>query len=374
MSTPTPRNHRTGFNRSSRFRTRAFWLLVKVALFWYAIGFVKTVYDYYLLKNNNGEVFDFANWLAGMGLAITLGLLFLGPLIIYVLYRFLRAAPYWKVLLYLLIGYAVIAVGMELITLPVIYGLDHQVGIFSQAAFLYALHYLQTPNFLAVFLFWLLVLLLTVVVILVNEKYGPGMFGKLLMGQYYRPKKEDRIFMFLDMKSSTAIAEDIGEEAYFNLLKDCFADMTGPILDNEGEIYQYVGDEVIVCWPLETGLKSGRCVQTFLDIRQKLRQMEAYYLEKYGVLPAFKAGFHAGQVMAGEIGVIKRDITYSGDVLNTTSRIQSKCNELGVDHLISGSLWQQLRPHFSIEGERVSVEVALRGRNEKVDLYRVVES
>jgi adenylate cyclase len=210
-----------------------------------------------------------------------------------------------------------------------------------------------------------------VIVILVNEKYGPGMFGKILMGQYYRPKREERIFMFLDMKSSTAIAEQLGEETYFNLLKDCFADMTVPILDNAGEIYQYVGDEIIVCWPLQRGLEQGRCVQTFFDVNEQLNKRRDYYMETYGVLPGFKAGFHFGQVMAGEIGIIKRDITYSGDVLNTASRIQSKCNELGVDHLISGTLWSRIKEHFPEGGEQISDQIELKGRQERVDLYTV---
>ena len=192
---------------------------------------------------------------------------------------------------------------------------------------------------------------------------------RLLLGRYFHPKQEQRVFMFLDMKSSTTIAEELGESAYFNLLKDCFANMTTPILDNAGEIYQYVGDEIIVCWPLEKGLEEGRCVKTFFAIKLALLKRREYYERTYGLHPVFKAGFHFGQVMAGEIGVIKRDITYSGDVLNTTARIQSKCNELGVDHLISGDLWAQIHQHFPEGAKHVSGQVELRGRQEKVDLY-----
>jgi adenylate cyclase len=357
--------------QTSSFRTRALRLMLQVAAFWYVVAFAKTVYDYYLLKNNNGDVFEFVNWLAGVWVACTIGLLLLGPFIIYLLYRTLRAAPYWKVLFYLLAGFTLIAVLADLIAMPVIYALDNGTALYSQAGFAYAIAYLQTPNFLAVYSFWLLVTIITVIVILVNEKYGPGMFGKLLLGQYYRPKREERVFMFLDMRSSTTIAEQIGEEAYFNLIKDCFADMTGPILDNAGEIYQYVGDEIIVCWPLDKGIQQGRCVRTFFGIRKQLDKRSAYYRKRYGVTPAFKAGFHFGQVMAGEIGVIKRDITYSGDVLNTAARIQAKCNDLGVDHLISGPLWEKLKPHFPEGAEQVSDQMELRGRQERLDLYKV---
>lgn len=357
--------------QTSSFRSRALRLMLWVAAFWYVVAFFKTVYDYFLLKNNGGEIFDFLNWLTGVWVACTIGLLLLGPFIIYLLYRTLRAAPYWKVLIYLLAGFSLIALVADLIAMPIIYALDNQTPVFSAAGFGYALSYLQTPNFWAVYSFWLLVTIITVIVILVNEKYGPGMFGKLLLGQYYRPKKEERVFMFLDMRSSTTIAEQIGEESYFNLIKDCFADMTGPILDNAGEIYQYVGDEIIVCWPLEKGVEQGRCVRTFFGVKKRLEKRKNYYLQAYGLLPSFKAGFHFGQVMAGEIGVIKRDITYSGDVLNTAARIQSKCNDLGVDHLISGPLWEKIEVHFPEGGEQVSDQMELRGRQERLDLYRV---
>lgn len=358
--------------QTSSFRGRTFRLMLRVAAFWYIVAFVKTVYDYFLLKNNGGEIFEFTNWLLGIWIACTVGLLLLGPLIIFVLYRTLRAAPYWQVLAALIGGYTIIAVAVNFAAMPVIYALDNEVALFGVESIHYAWGYLQTPNYLAVFIFWLLVLLVTVIVLLVNEKYGPGMFGKLLLGKYYQPKREERVFMFLDMKSSTAIAERLGEATYFNLLKDCFADMTGPILDNAGEIYQYVGDEIIVCWPLQKGLQQGRCVRTFFGIKKQLASRFDYYNQHYGVLPTFKAGFHYGQVMAGEIGVIKRDITYSGDVLNTAARIQSKCNELGVDHLISGPLWAKISDHFPDGGEQVLDQVELRGRQEKIDLYRAL--
>jgi adenylate cyclase len=54
--------------------------------------------------------------------------------------------------------------------------------------------------------------------------------------------------MFVDLLSSTTIAEALGNEKYHNLLHDFYADITNPIIYNKGEIYQYVGDEVIVSW------------------------------------------------------------------------------------------------------------------------------
>jgi adenylate cyclase len=47
-------------------------------------------------------------------------------------------------------------------------------------------------------------------------------------------------------------------------------------------------------------------------------------------------------VISAQIGDIKREIVYNGDVVNTASRIQEQCGQLGVDLLVSGDLMQRL--------------------------------
>ena len=162
------------------------------------------------------------------------------------------------------------------------------------------------------------------------------------MGKYNTPKEEKRIFMFLDLNSSTTIAEKLGDELYHELLKNFFADITNSILDNNGEIYQYVGDEVVVAWKYEDGIINNHCIKCFFDMKSFIEKKKEKYLLRYGVVPSFKAGIHLGKVIVGEIGIIKRDITYSGDVLNTTSRIQSMCKEFDVDIIASEDLIEKL--------------------------------
>ncbi len=71
------------------------------------------------------------------------------------------------------------------------------------------------------------------------------------------------------------------------------------------------------------------------------------------------------------MGEVKRDIDYSGDVLNTASRIQSKCNDLGVNILLSKFLLDRLAlPPHSFEPRKIG-DLLLRGKQEKVVLYTV---
>jgi adenylate cyclase len=226
------------------------------------------------------------------------------------------------------------------------------------------------PTLITAFILWGAITLLTLFLLQVNDKFGPGILLKFLAGNYHQPKKEERIFMCMDMRSSTTIAEKIGNVKYFNLLNDLFADITNTILNNEGEIYQYVGDEIVISWPLKKGTRKANCLNCFTQIQEKLTILRPIYEKKYNVMPEFKAGIHYGSVMAGEVGVIKKDIIYSGDVLNTTARIQEQCNQYNVDILISKETFDlisdtngyKLIPLGSIE---------LRGKKRNIDLNTI---
>jgi adenylate cyclase len=204
----------------------------------------------------------------------------------------------------------------------------------------------------------------------VSENIGQGVFHNFFTGKYHTPKEEERIFMFLDMKSSTTIAEDMGHVKYFGMLKEYFSDLTDPIIQYFGEIYQYVGDEIVVTWTLKNGILHNRCIECFFEMKSVIQNQKAKYQDRFGLVPEFKAGFHYGKVITGEIGVIKKEIIFTGDVLNTTARIQSLCNGYGVDILVSGQLMKKLdlRQPFQI---KEMGENELRGRGEKIELFNV---
>jgi adenylate cyclase len=225
--------------------------------------------------------------------------------------------------------------------------------------------------FINVFLFGFLVSI-TQFMLQVSDKFGPGILWKFITGKYYHPRQEERIFMFLDLRSSTTIAEKMNSKKFFALLKEIYADITEPILTSQGEIYQYVGDEVVVSWTVAKGLTDNNCFQCFLRIRQALEQRKEHYNRKYDLLPAFKAGLHIGEATVGEIGVIKKDIVYSGDVLNTTSRIQGECNNNNVNLLLSSDLLERMQ--FNDQYEQIALgEIPLKGKKEKILLYTIKE-
>ncbi len=175
-----------------------------------------------------------------------------------------------------------------------------------------------------------------------KAKIGPRVFGRWLRGHYYTPRTERRIFMFLDMNSSTALAEQLGDEKYSSLLRDYYADITGPIEESDAEVVHYVGDEIVLSWHPSVGLEDGRCLRCFYHFKAVLQAKRRWYEEAYGEVPCFKAGAHIGSVVATEVGRIKSELVFHGDVMNTSARIQAHCGELGTELLISQTLADQL--------------------------------
>ncbi|MFT5667960.1 MAG: adenylate cyclase [Vicingaceae bacterium] len=206
-------------------------------------------------------------------------------------------------------------------------------------------------------------------VIEIDRKLGPGNLWKFMTGRFYHPREEERIFMFIDLQGSTTIAEKIGHFKFSELLRDCFNDLS--IVDKfHAEIYQYVGDEVVISWPVNKAKNYEQFLSAFFAFQDKLAGKKEHYMSTYGLQPVFKAGVHAGPAVVTEVGEIKRELTYHGDTLNTAARIQSMCNELSALLLVSESLYEIVKPYSPHEFKDAG-SIALRGKKEEVRLFKV---
>ena len=230
--------------------------------------------------------------------------------------------------------------------------------------------------FLIDFAFWSVVMYVGIVVILslfileVGDSLGRGVLSNFISGKYHKPIQEERIFMFLDMKSSTTIAESMGHVKYFRLLKAYYACMSDAIISFSGEVYQYVGDEIVISWTIAKGIKKNNCIECFYAIKNQFKKRAKKFEREFGVVPGFKAAIHLGKVTTGEIGEVKKEILFTGDVLNTTARIQSLCNSYNADLLVSGTLLNKLNLSENYKTNNLG-EQELKGKDTKVTLYTI---
>ena len=205
-----------------------------------------------------------------------------------------------------------------------------------------------------------------------NDKFGRGMFINILLGKYRKPREEERILMFLDLKDSTKIAEEIGHIKYSRFIQDCFKDLNNVLNKYEAEVYQYVGDEAVVTWTTKKGFKKDNAVNLYFAFRDQLKKRQAYYLSNFGFEPIFKAGVHYGKLMIAEVGTLKKEVAYHGDVINTASRIQSLCNTYGASLLISETILNNLKfkSHFQIDSKGM---IQLKGKETTIEVFSVTK-
>lgn len=201
-----------------------------------------------------------------------------------------------------------------------------------------------------------------------DKKLGINVLKNLILGKYHTPKQEERIFMFMDMKNSTGIAEELGPIKYSYFLQDVFKLLTDLVIDKKAEIYQFVGDEVVISWPSNLGYYNNNTLQFFYGFQEILDANKSSFLAKYSVIPEFKAGIHKGLVSVAEVGEINTQIAYHGDVVNTTSRIQELCNQYNTHLLVSDSFMKGMDAPL-LNFQENAAEINLRGRSQPITIY-----
>jgi adenylate cyclase len=201
-----------------------------------------------------------------------------------------------------------------------------------------------------------------------GRKMGQEVLVNFITGKYSRPYYEERIFMFLDLDSSSSLAETLGDFRYHQFLNEFYYDIADEIVDTYGEIYHYVGDEVVVSWKMNRGLASGNCLRAYFKILEKIEKVKQKYIARFGSYPKFKAALHCGQVIIAQIGDVKSEIVFHGDVMNTTSRIERICSEMGEKLLISRPLLDYLPPSFVEHFVSVG-NVKPRGKQRLIELF-----
>jgi adenylate cyclase len=198
---------------------------------------------------------------------------------------------------------------------------------------------------------------------------GPGNMWRLFMGRYRRPQEEQRVFLLMDLKGSTAIAEELGHHRYSELLQECYRDLSRVVMRHEAAIYQYVGDEVVLSWlNMENGMQKRESIHTFFDYQMTLQNKQKDYIDRFGKVPEFRGGIDVGTVTVIEVGDVKREIAYHGDVLNTAARLLELCKTRDDELVVSQAVGEAADLEEEIH-TTWSEAVSLRGKREPVVAY-----
>lgn len=197
-------------------------------------------------------------------------------------------------------------------------------------------------------------------------------FNNLLMGRYFRPVEEERIFLFVDLVGSSEAARKLGDVRFHEFLSEFFYQIDRAIVRNGGEIVSYVGDAVILTWPLNARVsKNSACLRTLAFMLHQLESEREFFEKQFGLFPEFRAALHCGTIVVGECGDSRRQVTFLGDVVNMTARIEQACKDENIAFLASEAAVSRIEP---IKGAHFKEykKIRFKGADQPFSLYEIV--
>jgi len=161
----------------------------------------------------------------------------------------------------------------------------------------------------------------------------------------------------------------LGEVAFLTFLSRFIGDVGAAIAAQRGEIYKYIGDEVIATWPLAAGIKHARSIRACFDAMESLAAHDAEYQRDFGRRPRFRAALHCGPVVVGELGSIRLEVALIGESMNIAARIEEACRDTGQDVLASAALIDRIAALPPGVAKRSLGPVKLRGTATELELF-----
>lgn len=249
-------------------------------------------------------------------------------------------------------------------------------NVLNDYSYLFISGYSTTPsntrNFDIIILTYTLFMIF--IVSFINEmisKNSPGFTMAMILGKYRFPKEEKRIFIFLDLKDSTHLAEELGHLKYSSFIQESIMEVNQAAKIFKAHIYQYVGDEIVLTWKLEH-FNTLKAIKFLFAVHKRFEKRKDYYNSVYGTVPFFRAGIHQGIVTAIEIGDLKREIAFHGDTMNVCSRIQRLCKTVNKKILISEEVNQNEEIALNFKVTALGSHY-LEGREHPINLFSVEE-
>jgi len=219
--------------------------------------------------------------------------------------------------------------------------------------------------------FSMLIVIFFVIGTQLSSIIGWRRFTNLVIGRYFRPSVENRVFLLLDLVDSTALAARLGNVRFHELLSEFFYQVDRALVTTGGEVVSYIGDAVIFTWPLtDDRRKNARSMRALIRMIAHIRRNNTWFEQEFGAVPAFRAVLHGGEVVVGECGDSRRQVTFLGNVLNTIGRLEELGKREDEPLLATGEIVARMDSpkgvSFEVLGER-----KLKGLEDGVDIYRI---
>lgn len=354
---------------------RNFRRILPFGLIWLINGIVFLLVELFAMSNQETtldsaisldlKIFVFAT------IAVTGVGLFIGGLELLFINKLFEKRSFKEKLFYKLVFYIVILSVIIFIMFMIAASIELQLSIFNSKVWDKYVTFFFSVTHLSTIMQISFSLVVSLIYAEISENLGQNVLYNFFTGKYHKPRTEERVFMFTDMKSSTEIAEKIGNKKYFEFIRAYYQDLSNAIINHYGEVYQYIGDEIVISWNTKKESAIKHSIDCFFVMQKDLLNKREWYTKHFGIFPEFKAAIHCGKVMTGEIGALKKEIFFTGDVLNTTARVQGLCKLYNSDILITEQVVKRLKGQSNYIIKKLG-KTTLKGKSKSIKLFKVV--
>lgn len=215
-----------------------------------------------------------------------------------------------------------------------------------------------------------LVSIIVIMILRVIGYHGARNLFYLMTGKYFRPVIERRIFLFLDIVSSTSLVERLGPLEARLMIGKFFYDISAPITDWGGEVYRFTGDGAVIVWHWNEGIRGENIVQAIDALDAAVQGSAEYYLSRFGQVPEYRLGVHGGDIVVSEEGDTRRSIGFYGETIHIAARLERKAKELGKHCLLSGLIADHLlESQFRLA---LATTEKVRGISKPIKIYELL--
>ncbi len=198
----------------------------------------------------------------------------------------------------------------------------------------------------------------------------PDLFSQTLGG-----KKCRVAVLFADIRGFSFLANEIDPEQLVMQLNQYLEQMVEQVLDQNGVLDKFIGDALMAEFgnPIFRGDKAEvlAAVHSALAMRKVLHQLRTQWKNEGKPLLFNGIGIHFGEAVAGNIGSSKKlEYTVIGDTVNIAARVESKTKELGIDILVTQSVYELVKDEIRLEHQG---SFLLKGQTEPLSLYSVID-
>ena len=185
-------------------------------------------------------------------------------------------------------------------------------------------------------------------------------------------QNKDLTVLFSDIRGFTTLSETMSPQALVNHLNEYLTAMTGIILEYEGTLDKYVGDEIMCFW----GAPLPQEDHAMLACQSALRQMEVLKQLNESWPPERKLnigiGINSGIMLVGNMGSLQRmDYTLTGDNVNLGARLEGTNKSYFTNIIMSEYTYGLVRDKV-IARELDNIRV--KGKNQPVLIYELIDA